>query len=199
VLIPRPETEHLVVRLLDLLSKDVKRSEPPLVADVGAGSGIIAICAAKHHPNCRVIAVDISPAALAIARQNAQTHGVESRIEFVQGNLLEGVPATAEFDIVASNPPYVSTAEFERLSSEVRGQEPRSSLEAGPRGTEVIERLVPQAAERLRAGGWFLCEISPMISEAVMRVLASESRLEPGPMIHDLAGHPRIVQARKKA
>ena len=197
VLIPRPETELLVVALLDL-AKGLPSGTPLAIADLGTGSGILAVCAAKHLPNARVTATDISPAALEIAAANAAEHGVAQRIELVQGDLLVAVPPQQRFDFILSNPPYVSTAELEKLSREVKDYEPREALVAGPRGTEVIERLVPQAAERLNPGGHLLVEISPMIHDAVRALLAADPRLEPGPTIKDLARLPRVVQAKKK-
>ena len=197
VLIPRPETELLVIALLDL-AKARPRGAELAVADVGTGSGILAVCAARHLPDARVTATDISPAALEIAAANAAEHGVAARIQFVQGDLLSAVPAQQRFDFILSNPPYVTTAELEKLPRDVRDHEPREALVAGPRGTEVIERLVPQAAERLNPGGRLLIEISPMIHDAVLALLAADPRLEPGPTIKDLARLPRVVQAKKK-
>lgn len=197
VLIPRPETEFLVVALLDLAKADP--SQTCRICDVGTGSGIIAICAAVHLPQCQVTAIDISPAAIEVATENARTHGVDQRIEFVTGDLLADLPADREFDIVASNPPYVSTRELEQLASDVADHEPHLALAAGPRGTDVIERLIPQAAERLRPGGHLLMEISPMIEMAVRELVAADSRFELRPTIKDLAGLARVVSAQRKA
>jgi release factor glutamine methyltransferase len=199
VLIPRPETEFLLIRLLDLVAEQTARAEPWRIADVGTGSGILAVCAALKVANARVAAIDISPEALAVARENALAHGVIDRIEFLQGDLFAAVPPDAKFDFIVSNPPYISTAEMAELKPDVREFEPRLALEAGPRGTEVIERLIPQAAERLAAGGWLLMEISPMIDAAVRKLLAADSRFEPQPTLKDLAGLPRVAQARRKA
>jgi release factor glutamine methyltransferase len=195
VLIPRPETEFLVIALLDRI-KQRAANGPVEIADIGTGSGVLAVCAARHVADCRVTAIDISAAALAVARTNADEHGVRDRIEFVESDLFAGVPADRRFDFVISNPPYVTTAEMEQLSPEVRRFEPRLALEAGPRGTEVIERLVPQAAERLNPGGWLLIEVSPMIEPAVVALLAADGRFTMAPTMKDLAGLPRVVQAR---
>ena len=199
VLIPRPETEHLVVRLLDLLKARAANEPPAEIADVGTGSGIIAICAAKHAPAVRVTALDISPAALATAKENAAKHKVTERIEFVNSDLFAALVPDSRFDLIASNPPYVSTAELTNLAASVREHEPKVALEAGPRGTEIIERLLQQAAERLRPGGWFLCEISPMIAAAVRDLVAVDPRWELFPTLKDLAGHPRVIQMRRRA
>ena len=218
VLIPRPETELLVVATLDLVKEKGAeargpgaggQSEPPTsnpqslipnpsIADIGTGSGIIAVCLAKHLPGSRVTAVDISPAALAIARDNAKQHGLADRIECVESDLFAAVPADERFDFVVSNPPYVTAAEFEQLAPDVKKFEPHGALVAGPKGTEVIERLIPQAAERLRPGGRLLMEISPMIHDAVQSLLEADNRFELGPTIKDLARLPRVVQARKR-
>jgi release factor glutamine methyltransferase len=196
VLIPRPETELLVMALIERARQSPR--EPVTICDVGTGSGIIAVAAAKHLPNSRITAIDVSPAALAVARANAQTHGVLDRVEFLQSDLLAGVAPERRFDFVVSNPPYVAEAELDRLAPEVRRFEPRVALVAGSRGTEVIERLLGQAAERLHPGGYLLLEISPMIAEAVEALLAADERLQPGPTIKDLSRLPRVAQARRK-
>ena len=154
VLIPRPETELLLIALLDL-AKSRAAGTTLRIADVGTGSGVIAICAAKHLPDCRVTAIDASLAVLVIARANAAEHGVAERIEWIEGDLFAAVPVERRFDFVVSNPPYVSEAEFASLAPEVKNFEPRQALVAGPTGVEVIERLVPQAADRLESGGDF--------------------------------------------
>ena len=199
VLIPRPETEFLVIRLLDLAELQSPASETWQIADVGTGSGIIAVCAAKRFENCRVTALDVSPAALEVARSNSAEHGVESRIEFIESDLLSAAPAERRFDFIVSNPPYIAEHEMAGLSRDVRDYEPRGALVAGPKGTEVIERLIPQAAERLVPGGWLLIEISPQIDAAVRELIAADGRYEPQPTIKDLAGHARVVQARRLA
>ncbi len=197
VLIPRPETELLVVRLLDL-AKGVAAATPLSIADVGVGSGIIAICAAKYLPHAHVTAMDTSPAALAVAKENAATHGVLDRIEWIESDLLSAVASERRFDIIASNPPYVSQAEFDKLPPTVKNFEPRQALLAGPKGTEIVERLAAEAAPRLSAGGWLLIEISPMIAAAAKQILEQNALLETAPTIKDLAGQERIVQARRK-
>jgi release factor glutamine methyltransferase len=217
VLIPRPETELLVVAVLDLVktysplplgegqgvravaSDDALPSSKNLaIADVGTGSGVIAVCLAKHLPACRVTALDISPAALAVAAQNAKQHGVADRIEWFESDLLAAVPAERRFDFIVSNPPYVTTAEMEKLPADVRKFEPSVALLAGPRGTEVIQALVVQAADRLRPGGHLLMEISPTIHDAVRVLLEADGHFELGPTIKDLARLPRVVQARRR-
>jgi release factor glutamine methyltransferase len=120
-----------------------------------------------------------------------------SAVEFIEGDLLASLPPDALFDIVVSNPPYVSRSEWEALKTDVRDHEPYQALVAGETGTEIIARLIPQAADRLRPGGWLLIEISPMIETAVTQLLQAEPRFDP-PTIHkDTAHHPRIAQAQR--
>ncbi len=199
VLIPRPETELVVMTLIELAKARLARcpEQPLRVCDVGTGSGAIAVAVAKHLPQARLTALDTSAAALAVARENAETHGVSGQIEFVQSDLFAAVAPEERFDFIASNPPYVSEAEFEHLARDIRDFEPRAALVAGPLGTEVIARLVPEAAKRLAPGGHLLIEISPMIHDAVQAILRAERLLEIGPTVRDAARHPRVVQARR--
>jgi release factor glutamine methyltransferase len=198
VLIPRPETEFLLIRLLDLAKQQAAGSSAPLrIADVGTGSGILAVCAAKNIAGSAVTAVDISSAALAVARENAQEHGVADQIEFVESDLFARLPEDRKFDFIVSNPPYVKSSEMDELMVDVRKFEPRMALDAGEQGTDVIERLVPQAAERLAPGGWLLMEIGPAIEAEVRRLVTSQGQFEISPSIKDLAGHVRVIQARR--
>jgi len=193
VLIPRPETEGLVVRVLDLCRK----APAPRIVDVGTGSGAIAVAVAKHLPQAIVAAGDVSAEALEVARANAARHGVAERIGFATGDLLAGAGLEGPWDVVVSNPPYVREDEFATLPQDVREHEPRVALVAGPRGVEVIERLAGEAAERLAPGGWLVLEAGPTVAADVERVLAATPGLEPGPTLPDLAGRPRVFQARR--
>lgn len=156
------------------------------------------MCAAKYVPGAQVTAVDVSRAALAVARRNAERHGVAERIEFIESQLFAGVRPDARFDVIVSNPPYVTTAEMAELPREVRDHEPHVALHAGVDGTNVIEPLIAQAAERLRAGGVLLVEISPMIAERVEELVRGQAAFELGPTIRDPAGHARVVQATRR-
>lgn len=200
VLIPRPETELLVVALLDR-AKEIHAAggEPTIrIADVGTGSGVISICAAKNLPQANIVAIDQSPEALALARQNASRHGVEARIDFIEGDLLSPLPPEPTFDFIVSNPPYVSREEFEKLPRDVREHEPRQALVGGETGTEIIARLIPQAAERLRSGGWLMLEISPMIERPTRDLVIASGQFEPPTTMPDLARLPRVVLARRR-
>jgi release factor glutamine methyltransferase len=201
VLIPRPETEFVVVAALDYLKgarSQGSGARNQKVADVGTGSGAIAVSIAKHAPACRVTAIDKSAAALTVARENARVHGVAERIEFLEGDLLTMLPSEQEFDVVASNPPYVTESEYAALPREVKEHEPRLALVGGASGTEVIERLIPQAAERLLPGGLLVMEVSPMIAPRIVELIAADGRYEPATIGKDLAQQPRIVSAIRK-
>jgi release factor glutamine methyltransferase len=196
VLIPRPETEDLVLQTLDTL-KTFAEGATPVVADVGTGSGIIAITLAKHLPerlaSARIIAVDVSAEALNVARSNAEVHGVADRIEFRQSDLLEHV--LEELDVIVSNPPYISQSEYEALPTDIREFEPKAALLAGVKGTEVIERLIQQSADRLRPDGHLLMEVSPMIVESVVNLLHGWNNVQ---ILPDLAGRPRVVCGQRR-
>lgn len=196
VLIPRPETETVVLALIDLAKP--RSTEALTICDVGAGSGNIAVAAAKHVSTSRVTAIDISSAALEVARSNAERHGVADRIEFVTGDLLSTLPPDQKFDFVVSNPPYVKELEFASLAPDVRNFEPRLALVAGPEGTEVVRRLVPQAAERLQGGGYLLMEVSPTTHDAVLSLLSADDRFQPASTVRDFNRLTRVVQARRK-
>ncbi len=199
VLIPRPETEFVVIALLDAVKERAAEGLPTdalSMADVGTGSGILAVCAAKNVSGCRVVAIDISAAALEVARSNAAPHGVADRIEFVLSDLFANVPAERRFDYILSNPPYITEEEMSRLPATVRDHEPRSALAAGPQGTDVIAPLIAQSAERLAAGGRLICEISPMLRDTVAHLLRADGRWHEPKFIKDLAGHERVVVAR---
>jgi release factor glutamine methyltransferase len=197
VLIPRPETELLVVALLDA-AKELGVRKPVLsIADVGTGSGIVAICAAKNLAKCHVTAIDVSSDALAIARANVETHGVGERVELVESDLFSQVP-DRRFDLIASNPPYVSEPEMRELRADVANYEPHLALCGGPTGTEIIQRLVPTAAERLVAGGYLLLEISPMIDRQTHEIIKTHGGFDAPRTLKDLAGHARVVVAKRR-
>jgi release factor glutamine methyltransferase len=206
VLIPRPETEHVVEAVLELAKPDER--EPALslpkgrpsphdlrIVDVGTGSGAIAIALAKELPAAEIHATDISSEALEVARANAARHELTSRIEFHRTDLLGGLPP-ASFDIVVSNPPYVGDSEEESVQLEVRKFEPRNAVFAGPTGLEVIERLIPLAREALRPGGWLVFEISGTIADRVRSRLSSWD-WDDVAIRNDLQGIARVAIARK--
>jgi len=195
VLIPRPETEHVIETVLDLAR--VGRVPSPAnslrIADVGTGSGCIALALAKELPQAVIHATDISPAALEIAHANATRHQLENRIHFHQTDLLQGLDP-GMFDFVVSNPPYVGDFEEDQVQLEVRKFEPRSAVFAGPTGVEVIERLIPQARTALKPGGWLVMEISGTIVESAKRLLGGWQKVQ---ITNDLQDIPRVAAAQK--
>ena len=197
VLIPRPETEHVIETVLELIAANAGgRERPPgtiRIADIGTGSGCIALALAKQLSRAEIDATDISPAALEIARANAARHQLESRLRFHEADLLAGF-APATFDFIVSNPPYVGESERDQVQLEVRKFEPRGAVFAGPKGTEVIERLIAQARAALRPGGWLVMEISGTIAEAVKTLLCEWNEVR---IRQDLQSVPRVAQARK--
>jgi release factor glutamine methyltransferase len=201
VLIPRPETEHVIETVLDCVGRvpirqvhgKLSSASPLRIADVGTGSGCIALALAKELPGAEVHASDISTAALEIARANAARHQLESRIQFHEADLLAGFQNNA-FDFIVSNPPYVGEVEEDQVQLEVRKFEPRSAVFAGPTGMELLTRLVPQARAALKPGGWLVMEISGAISEKVRQLLQDWNDVRVRP---DLQSIPRVVQARK--
>ena len=191
VLIPRPETEHLVEKVIALC----QGLERPRIVDVGTGSGAIAIALAHALPHAHVTATDISPAALEIARENARRHGVADRVRFLRGDLMAPV-AAERFDVVASNPPYVATTERAGLALEVRDHEPEVALFAGCDGLAVYRRLILQAAEQIVAGGYIVLEIGYGQKEALAALL-TESRFQNLEFVPDLQGIARVAVARQ--
>jgi release factor glutamine methyltransferase len=195
VLIPRPETEHLVVEALDRAK--LLAAKPLRVADVGTGSGIIAVTIAKQIPTAHVTALDLSPAALEVARRNATLHSLdESQIAFVQSDLLSACSSDQRFELILSNPPYISDSEFESLDNTVRGYEPKLALVSGPTGSEIIIRLLQESLERLVVGGYLIFEFSPMLGERLSEFVGPGWG-EPH-VTKDLAGHTRVVTLQKQ-
>ena len=192
VLIPRPDTECLVMECLRL-AKDL--AEPHIV-DVGTGSGNIAVAVARRHKGARVTATDVSPEALAVAARNAAKHGVAERIRFLEGDLLAPVPKGEHFDFVLSNPPYVAAEEMATLPADVRDYEPRLALEGGPGGFTVFGRLVEEARGYLKPGGWLLVEIGGPQENGARERVAALPGYELAKTIHDTEGRPRVLAAR---
>jgi release factor glutamine methyltransferase len=210
VLIPRPETEHVIETVLELADPKQWRGATPVppqsgsdmgapahspvrITDVGTGSGCIALALAKELPHAEIHATDISPAALEVARANAARHQLSNRIQFHEGDLLNGIKRNA-FDFVVSNPPYVGESEEDSVQLEVRKFEPRTAVFGGATGTEVIERLIPQARDVLKPGGWLVMEISGTIVEQVRELLRDWENVA---ITNDLQGIPRVAIAQK--
>lgn len=200
-LIPRPETEHLVIEVLDqakaMRASGAAEGRVLRIADCGTGTGAIAVAVAKNLPECEVTAIDLSPEALEIANYNVDEHQVRDRVRVIQGDLLAPLPAEPAFDIICSNPPYVSQSEYDELPAEVRDHEPRQALLAGEKGTEIIARLVTEAAPRIIPGGRLIIELSPMIADAVRQIVKEHGGYGEAKFVKDLAGHRRVISAAR--
>jgi release factor glutamine methyltransferase len=206
VLIPRPETEHLIEVTLDRLAlREVRSGRTQVtdgagmfIADVGTGSGCIAIALAKELPKARFVASDISPAALAVARSNAERHGVFERIHFSNHNLLWNATdhRSKQFDAIVSNPPYIGKREAASLAREVRDHEPASALFGGEEGYELYGSLIVQASERLEPGGLLVLELG-YNSLAAVQPLLNAPAWSYVSVTNDLAGIPRVIAAER--
>lgn len=193
VLIPRPETEHIVEEVERLFPKD----RPLRFADLGTGSGILAVTIATLFPQARGTAVDISEAALEVAETNARTHGVAERLDF---QLLDFTKQTVEgeFDLVVSNPPYVTEAEFTAASREVTGFEPTGALVSGPDGLDHIRAMLPRVVTMLKHGGRLFMEIGCGQGGAIIKIISSKfPELGEVGVLKDLAGLDRVVCAKR--
>jgi release factor glutamine methyltransferase len=219
VLIPRPETEHLIEVALDRLAlRELRAGRSPrltgngiTLVDVGTGTGCIAIALVKELPDATIYATDISLDALDVARRNAAHHGFSDRIHFVESNLLEGFSplvyperslrratnhSPLSFDLIVCNPPYVAQRDAESLPREVRDHEPPAALFAGEKGHELYGAFIPQAAQHLKPGGLLVLELGYNSLPAVLPLL-DPSHWTNVAVTNDLAGIPRVVAAER--
>lgn len=185
VLIPRPETELIIEEALS--------SVFALAADIGTGSGCLAVTLAAEFPRSRIVATDISAPALKVARANADRHQVSDRIEFRETRYLDDVPGM--FDLIVSNPPYVMEAEYATLAPEVLNFEPRTALASGPDGLDDIRAVLDVASTRLAPGGRLLLEIGHQHAGPVTQLVAADGRLTLIRISNDLQGISRVVLA----
>lgn len=213
VLIPRPETEHLVEVALERLGArgikiDLKTGAPSPrlhLVDVGTGSGCLAVALAHELPHADVIATDISAAALDVARRNAARHGVADRVHFVEANLLESVSPSPlvtshsplAFDLIVSNPPYIARHEASKLQREVRDHEPHAALFGGLGRNEIYAHLIEQAGAHLRPGGILVVEIGYNSADAVRKMFHVQRHWGNLSITNDLAGIPRVLAAER--
>ena len=195
VLIPRPDTEVLVEETLRIC-RDSAGRDSVTILDVGTGSGAISVALARECRQVTVVALDNSLHALRVARRNAERHRVRDSVVCVLGNLLE--PLRGKFDIIISNPPYISEGEYDRLPPEVRDYEPRDALVAGPCGTEVHEALIGGAADILRQGGWIVMEMGAGQRGAVEAALRASGNFDDMRVRPDYGGIDRVVAARRR-
>ena len=213
VLIPRPETEHVIEVALERLGHrgikiNMKTGAPnPLlrIADVGTGSGCLAVALARELPHSEIVATDISAPALEVASRNAARHRLSGRIQFIHTSLLEGVlhesritsHESRSFDLIVSNPPYIASGEAASLPVEVREHEPHSALFGGPTGSEIYEPLIHQAAEILRPGGILVLELGYNSAGPVRQILEARRSWANVTVTNDLAGIPRVLAAER--
>lgn len=199
VLVPRPETEIIVERLVHLVRGGAAVRS---VLDIGTGSGCVAIALARHLPDARIHASDISPAALAVAQRNAADHAVADRIDFRTGDLLspwEDVRAAGGFDVIVSNPPYIPATELAALPPTVRDHEPALALDGGSDGLAVIRRILEESPTYLAGGGHLLMEIGHDQAGLVRDLLAGRSWTDDIATYRDGGGHERVVHVRRSA
>ena len=197
VLIPRPETEHVVETALNFLVEG-EWQRPPMVLDLGTGSGAIAIAVAAGFPDAGIVAVDASREALEIAKENARVAGLASRIRLEQSDMFEGLDPMETFDLIVCNPPYVSAEEWDRLPRDVRDYEPRDALYGGPDGLHYYRLLAGQAPQFLRPRGALVLEIGAAQAGAVLELLNATGHFGAAGVIQDYAGLDRVVEARRK-
>jgi len=195
-LIPRPETERLVLGAIELLRQ---RGGPQIVCDLCTGSGVIAAAIAKNVPDAKVVATDISEAALVVAARNIEKHKLRERIELRQGDLFEPLTAKLDvFDVIACNPPYVSAAEYEALDKNVKDYEPRIALYASEEGLDVYRRIAERIDQFLKPDAVLLLEIGYKQGPAVRELLESSGTFAEVRIEKDLQDHDRIVVARRR-
>jgi release factor glutamine methyltransferase len=193
VLIPRPETEFVVLECLRL----AKGLAAPRVLDLGTGSGNIPVAVAQQHSRAQVTTVDISPEATAVAARNAAKHGVTERVRFLNGDLFDPIPANETFDFVLSNPPYIAHEEMDRLPAGVRNYEPPVALDGGPGGFTVFDRLIAHAKDYLVPGGHLIVEIGAPQHETARQKIAAHPEYELADTIYDGSRHPRVLRAKR--
>ncbi|MFO0960963.1 MAG: peptide chain release factor N(5)-glutamine methyltransferase [Isosphaeraceae bacterium] len=194
VLIPRPDTETVVV---EFLARFPATAEVRAV-DVGTGSGCIAIACTNRHGKAHFLAIDRSPEALAVARENADRHKLSDRIDFREGDLLDPAADEGPFDAILSNPPYIPTDDIDGLEPGVRDHEPRLALDGGDDGLRIADRLIAQAVPLLKTGGHLILEIGTAQEGPVRDLIAGHPELELAPTIRDAANHPRVIRATRR-
>lgn len=192
ILIPRPETEILVEGVVD----EIRDKPAPWVLEVGTGAGAIAVAVLRENPRARILATDIDPRALQLARRNAEEHLVRESLDLAASDLLEAVRPGAGFDVVCSNPPYVPGAAIPHLEPEIRDYEPHRALDGGPNGLSVIRRLAVQAARVLRKGGALMMEVGDGQAHSVGRVMTESAGFRDIKTFRDLSGVQRVVKGR---
>jgi len=196
VLIPRPETEHVVVSALEAVKQ--LDANPVRIIDVGTGSGCIAVTLATQLSDCKIAATDISQAALDVAKTNAQSHSVEDRVRFFQGDLLAALPSGSDpVHIIVSNPPYIGESEINTVDGQVKDHEPAIALFSGEFGTDIIARLIADAPEYLLPGGFLIFETSPIVMDKCVELVEANPAFANAEVVKDFSGLERVVVAKK--
>jgi release factor glutamine methyltransferase len=197
VLIPRPETETLVEAVLDIVHQNGSVQAQPRILDLGTGSGAIAIALAQELPTARIFAMDLSMAALRLAQKNARRLQMEQRLCFICSNMFAGLSRVAElFDVVVTNPPYVSHLEFPHLPREVRDYEPRHALDGGPDGLAIITPIIVEAPTVLRQGGFLVLEMGAGQMEMVSDLVTQTKSYKNYRILKDYSGIDRVLVAQ---
>ena len=198
VLIPRPETELLVEAALERARSMLE--SPLRILDIGTGSGAIAICLAKELREAQISAIDVSSAALRVARENAERHGVADRIRFAQGDLFAAVAEEREsFDLILANPPYIRSGDLAELAPEIREWEPIAALDGGADGLDIYRRIVNDCGSYLADEGHLLFEIGDGMAKAVGQMIANAGGFETAALVRDYAGKERVIATRKQS
>ena len=200
VLIPRPETELLVEQTLSILSETPFQS-PPFILEIGTGSGAVAISLAKEARDIFLVATDISGNALLLAKENAESSGVLHQIKFVNGNLFDPFRFLGErepFDLILSNPPYITCSEIEGLAKEVKDYEPIIALNGGEDGLTFYRNIISQAPFYLKKGGWLLLEVGQAQGERVSELIEKRGDFLTPQRLQDLSGIERVVKAQRR-
>jgi release factor glutamine methyltransferase len=198
VLIPRPETELLVEAAVERTRSMLK--SPLKILDIGTGSGAIAVCLAKELREAQISAVDISSAALEVARENADRHGVADRIQFAQGDLFAPVAEEREnFDLILANPPYIRSGDLAELAAEIREWEPITALDGGADGLDIYRRIINECRSYLAGEGHLLFEIGDVMAKAVGQIIANAGGFETAALLRDYAGKDRVIATRKRS
>ncbi len=198
VLIPRPETEFVLITLLDLIKTAGRQEDPLVIADVGTGSGNLACAAAAQLPNANLVAIDIQQNALEVARENVERHQLSARIQLVKSDLFATIDTDQKFDYIISNPPYIGLGEKSSLPHDVVDQEPHTALFAGPTGEEILQRLLVESSQRLANDGWLISELSPIIADSVLRIAQNADGMKNAELMNDLSRQPRVLRVQNK-
>ena len=192
VLIPRPDTETLVMEVLD----SVKGMPNPKVLDLCTGSGCVAIAVAKNAKAAHVMATDISPAAIEIARENVARHNIGSQVDVIESDLFAGITPGTTYDVIASNPPYIPSAEIDELDAEVAKHEPRLALDGGADGLTILKRIIDAAPAFAASNALLLLEFTPEQADSLNTIVTEHGGYHEIVIRKDLAHRPRVLKAR---